>query len=212
MAHEDHLKSIKKAVILYLFLVLAMLWVPAAVYLDVVVLKHGMPEYGVTEISQEFSLLVITLLFYWMAIRLSHQRGFLFLVAGLFLSMLIRELDNIFDLIQHGFWKYPVTGVVLLSFILAGIFRSTVLPAMAEASRSHSFAYILTGLTVVLFFSRIFGTGSLWTAVLDSGAGVVAPALVKNAVQEGLELLGYLIILYGSVLFVRQHWQADKQD
>ncbi|MCD8512245.1 MAG: hypothetical protein LRY63_01620 [Nitrincola sp.] len=126
--------------------------------------------------------------------------------------MLIRELDNIFDLIEHGFWKYPVTGVVLISFILAGIFRSTVLPAMAEASRSHPFAYILTGLAVVLFFSRVFGTGSLWAAVLDSGAGVVAPALVKNAVQEGLELLGYLIILYGSVLFARQYWQADKQD
>lgn len=212
MAREDHLKSIKKAVILYLFLVLAMLWVPAAVYLDVVVLKHGMPEFGVTEISQELSLLVITLLFYWMAIRLSHQRGFLLLVAGLFLSMLIRELDNIFDLIEHGFWKYPVTGVVLISFMLAGIFRSTILPAMVEASRSHPFAYILTGLAVVLFFSRVFGTGSLWTAVLDSGAGVMAPALVKNSVQEGLELLGYLIILYGSVLFARQHWQADKQD
>lgn len=210
MTAEEHLSSIKKAAAMYLILILGVLWVPAAVYLDVVVLKHGMPEFGVTEISQELCLLVVTLFFYRLAFKLPQQRGFLFLVAGLFLSMLIRELDYLFDLIRHGFWKYPVAVVVLCSGILAAIYRASVLPAMAEASRSFPFAYILAGLAVVLFFSRVFGTGSLWTAVLDSGVGVAAPALVKNTVQEGLELLGYVLILYGTLLFARLHWQTDK--
>ncbi len=212
MARQDDLKRIKQAALLYLFLVLGMLWAPLAVYLDVVVIRHGMPETGVTEISQELILLCSTIVMYVMAFKLNDQRGFLFLVAGLLACMFLRELDYLFDHIQHGFWKYPVTVMILVSFTLAAIFRKTVVPAMADATRSYPFAYILAGLAIVLFFSRIFGTGSLWSAILDSGAGVQAPALVKNSVQEGLELLGYVVIFYGSVLFARLHWQADNRD
>lgn len=211
MAREDDIKRIKQAAIMFMLLVLAMLWVPVAVLLDVVVLKHGMPEHGVTEISQETFLFISAIIMYLMAFRLNHQRGFLLLVAGLLLSMLLRELDYLFDYIQHGFWKYPVTGVILFSFVLAAIFRNSIIAAMADATRSYPFAYILAGLAVVLFFSRVFGTGSLWGAILDAGAGVQATALVKNSVQEGLELLGYVLILYGTVMFARLHWQTDKQ-
>ena len=161
MAREDNIKQIKQAALLFLLLVLGMLWVPVAVLLDVVVLKHGMPEQGVTEISQELFLFVSSVLMYVMAFKLKQQRGFLFLVAGLFFCMFLRELDYLFDHIQHGFWKYPVTFVILLSFALAAIFRSSIITAMADATRSYPFAYILAGLAVVLFFSRIFGTGSL---------------------------------------------------
>lgn len=211
MAVED-VRVIKRAALSFLVLVLGMLWAPVAVLLDVVVIGHGMPEHGVTEISQETVLLLATLLMYTMVIKLPSQRGFLLLVAGLFLSMFLRELDYLFDKISHGYWKYPVTLVVLLTFALAALFRNTVVSAMAEATRSVPFAYILAGLAIVLFFSRIFGTGSLWGAILDAGAGVNAPALVKNSVQEGLELLGYVLILYGNVLFFLQHRRSVQRE
>lgn len=211
MAVED-VRVIKRAALSFLVLVLAMLWVPVAVLLDVVVIGHGMPELSVTEISQEMALLVSSVLMYALVLKLPAQRGFLLLVAGLLLSMFIRELDYLFDQISHGFWKFPVTLVVISTFALAALFRKTVLPAMAEATRSVPFAYILAGLAVVLFFSRVFGTGSLWGAILDAGAGVNAPALVKNSVQEGLELLGYVLILYGSVLFFLQHRRSVQHE
>ena len=211
MAVED-VRVIKRAALSFLVLVLGMLWAPVAVLLDVVVIGHGMPELSVTEISQEAALLASTLLIYALVFKLPTQRGFLLLVAGLLLSMFIRELDYLFDMISHGFWKYPVTLVVLLTFALAALFRNTVVPAMAEATRSVPFAYILAGLAIVLFFSRIFGTGSLWGAILDAGAGVNAPALVKNSVQEGLELLGYVLILYGSVLLFLQHRRSVQRE
>lgn len=211
MAVED-VRVIKRAALSFLVLVLAMLWVPVAVLLDVVVIGHGMPELSVTEISQESALLVSTLLIYVLVFKLPSQRGFLLLVAGMLLSMFIRELDYLFDKIRHGFWKYPVTLVVLLTFALAAFFRKNVLPAMAEATRSVPFAYILAGLAIVLFFSRVFGTGSLWDAILHAGASVDAPALVKNVVQEGLELLGYVLILYGSVLFFLQHRRMTQRE
>lgn len=210
MAREDDIKTIKHAALMFLLLVLGMLWVPAAVVLDVVVLKNGMPEFGVTEISQELFIFVSLLLMFILAVRLPQQRGFLLLVASFFLCMLIRELDYLFDLIQHGFWKYPVILVIVISFLLACIFRSSILPAMADATRSYPFAYILAGLAVDLFLSRVFGTGSLWSAILETNAGIDAPAIVKNSVQEGVELLGCVLLLFGTVMFARLHWQADK--
>ncbi|KGK40864.1 hypothetical protein LH51_19095 [Nitrincola sp. A-D6] len=205
-------RAIKRAALSFLILVLGMLWAPVAVLLDVEIIVHGMPELSATEISQGSALLLSTLLMYTMVIKLPSQRGFLLLVAGLFLSMFLRELDYLFDKISHGFWKYPVACVVLLTFALAALFRKSVVPAMAEATRSVPFAYILAGLAVVLFFSRVFGTGSFWEAILDAGANVEAPALVKNAVQEGLELLGYVLVLYGSVLFFLQHRQPVQSE
>lgn len=196
MQAED-LKQIKRALISFVLLVLGMLWAPAAVMLDVVVIGHGMPEIGVTEMSQELLLLLTVIVAYTLLVRSPEQRGFLVLVAGLFLCMLIRELDYLFDRYRHGFWKYPVSGVLVVTLLLAALWRRTVIAPMAAATRSMPFAYVLAGLAVVLFFSRVFGTGSLWTAVLDAGAGVDAPALVKNSVQEGLELLGYVLIFYG---------------
>jgi hypothetical protein len=47
----------------------------------------------------------------------------------------------------------------------------------------------------VLVFSRVFGTGSLWRAImLDEYQN-----LYKSVIQEGLELFGYLLIAYGTV-------------
>ena len=211
MATED-IRVIKRAALSFFVLVLAMLWVPVAVLLDVEVIGHGMPELSVTEISQEAALLVSSLLMYMLVFKLPTQRGFLLLVAGMLLSMFIRELDYLFDRIRHGFWKYPVTFVVVFTFALAALFRKNVVSAMAEATRSVPFAYILAGLAVVLFFSRVFGTGSFWETILHAGAGASAPALVKNAVQEGLELIGYVLILYGSVLLFLQHRETGQRE
>ncbi|WP_417583500.1 hypothetical protein [Nitrincola sp.] len=211
MAIED-VRVIKRAALSFLILVSGMLWVPVAVLLDVEVIGHGMPELSVTEISQETALLLSSVLMYALVIKLPKQRGFLLLVAGMFLSMFLRELDYLFDKIRHGFWRYPVALVVLLTFALVALFRKNLVPAMAEATRSVPFAYILAGLAIVLFFSRVFGTGSFWEAILDAGAGVDAPALVKNAVQEGMELLGYVVILYGSALLFLQHRQPIQRE
>ena len=51
-------------------------------------------------------------------------------------------------------------------------------------------------LLIVLIFSRIFGTGDLWRAILKEN--YIGHCI--TAIQEGLELLGYLIIFYGAIL------------
>ncbi|KAA0874617.1 hypothetical protein [Nitrincola tapanii] len=203
---------VRQALIRFFLLVLAMLWVPLAVFIDVEWVGHGMPERGFTEISQELLIFLSSALFVVLAVKLTEQRGLMVLVAGFFLSMFIRELDALFDYIRHGFWKYPVALVVTISLAVAAFYRQQLLPSMAAATRSAGFAYILAGIAILLVFSRVFGTSSFWTAILDSGVGVAAPALVKNVVQEGLELLAYVLIFYGATGVYLEHFPLTRRD
>ncbi|WP_349237600.1 hypothetical protein, partial [Sulfitobacter sp. 15WGC] len=72
---------------------------------------------------------------------------------------------------------------------------TTLLPMLHHLqTRSATFVYI--GVVLLLFFSRIFGTGALWEAVM----GAAYDPQIKTTVQEGTELLAYLLIAYGAVL------------
>jgi len=202
-------RLIYRAFIRFFLLVAAVLWVPLAVILDVVVIGHGMPEHGVTEISQELLLLLTCGFFTLLAFKQPQSRGFTILVAGFFFCMLIRELDFLFDAIQHGFWKYIVSVIVLLSLLLAAIFRRSVVSPMARSTTSVAFHYMLIGLVIVLFFSRVFGTGTLWEMVLDD---VSYTPLIKNTVQEGTELLGYILIAWGALHYYREQRTMKQMD
>ncbi len=198
---RTEMATIARAAGHFFLLALYMLLAPAAVYIDVVVIGDSMREASFTEFFQETLLLLSAVGFFILAYFNRSVRGFAILVGGFFVTMLIRELDGFLDEIVHGFWIYPAlawTGFVLF---LAARFREGLLPAMADATRSHAFVFIVIGLATVLAFSRVFGTGSLWGAVLNDPA---AASLVKNTVQEGLELLGYLLILRGTVGYCRE--------
>lgn len=182
----------------FLLLAFAMLLVPAAIYIDIVVLQlDGIPESSVTEYVQETLLFFSACAFFYMARKNSEQRGFALLVAGFFGTMFIREFDAMFDQVFHGFWVYIAITWVMLILTQALRDKSNILTVMANASQTRSFAYILIGLAIVLAFSRVFGTGSLWRLVLDVEAGNLA----KNVIQEGLELLGYLFVFWGTATY-----------
>ena len=56
------------------------------------------------------------------------------------------------------------------------------------------------GLLVVLVFSRTFASkGFLWNHLQDKNF----PSSLKSIMQEGIELMGYAFIAYGSCLFLR---------
>lgn len=124
--------------------------------------------------------------------------------------MFIREFDAVFDQVFHGFWVYIAIAWVMFILALALRDKSNILTAMANASQARSFVYIVIGLAIVLAFSRVFGTGSLWRLILDVEAG----SLAKNVIQEGLELLGYLFVFWGTIAYcleVQAQAQAQEQ-
>src|SRR5690625_7852199 len=75
--------------------------------------------------------------------------------------------------------------------------RCTTLQPLARFINTLPYLFILIGLITLLAFSRTFGSSSLlWSHVFPQE---VAPGF-KAAIQEGPELYGYGIILFGSFL------------
>lgn len=90
-------------------LFLALMILP--IYIDVAWMNDALHETSFTETTQEIMLAVIAALFFIAAQRRPAQRGALTLVAGFYSCMLIRELDFVFDTIQHGSWIWFALAV-----------------------------------------------------------------------------------------------------
>jgi len=165
----------------------------------VINLDQGISEYSATELLQETLLFCTTLSFTYTAYKAPSVRHFSVLIAGFFACMLIRELDGLLDTIQHGFWVYPATLVALLSIIHALKAPEKTLSAFARFVQSRHFISLSIGMTLLLVFSRIFGMGELWQGIL----GPDYERLIKRVVEEGLEVLGYTVIFYAAMGYLK---------
>ncbi len=184
------------------FLILAVMItaVPAIVALDIEVFLHRSSEVSVTELTQETLIFLSAIMFGIVAWRQPDSRGWLVLVAGLFACMFIREMDHWLDKVSKGFWVYSAMLTAISAIMYSVRQRKDVLPAMAAFTSTRSYPYIVTGLLVVMLFSRLFGTGSFWQEVMTEN---YHPAY-KRIIQEGIELLGYMLIAFGSAYFFFQ--------
>jgi hypothetical protein len=166
------------------------------VVIDTGLLEQGNSEFSITELSQEACILVSAILFGLSARYDRQARGFFVLVTGLFATMLIRESDAFFDQIQHGFWVIPALIMSLSAVLYASKFPGTIIKPMLENMDSKNFVYINLGLIIILIFSRTFGSGIIWREIMGADYSIV----YKTVIQEGIELLGYILVLYGSIL------------
>lgn len=155
-------------------------------------------EYSITEYTQTGLILFSSLLFAVAAYRRPASRGFLVLVAGFFASMFFRECDAYLDFIVHGFWVYPAVAVAALTIYYASRCKYTVAAPLAAFTETKAFSYIAYGLLTLMIFSRLFGTSSLWQMVM----GPDYSNQYRSAIQEGIELLGYIFVAYGSMSFL----------
>lgn len=175
-----------------------MLLVPVIVGLDLMRHGGGIRETSLTEFTQAVLIITSGIIFAVGAYRKPFARGGLTLVAGFMGCIAIREMDMYLDRIFHGFWVYPASALALASITYAIRCRRTVVKPLLWYSREKFFTYLTVGFLILLFFSRLFGTGGLWGLALEGVEGVTA---VKSTVQEGLELLGYMLVFIGAFLF-----------
>jgi len=176
------------------------------VYIDVGLIGHQIGELSVTEIIQEILLFLTAFIFGYGAWNHPGQRGFLVLGTGFFSCAFIRELDGLFDLVWHGFWLIPAGITALVAILYVLIFhRQSVIDPMLGFLKTKSYYFILIGLIMLLIFSRTFGSGHLlWKNIM----GASYATEFKSAVQEGLELFGYIHIFYGALLFWRKDFHS----
>ncbi|MEW6992036.1 hypothetical protein AADZ91_15310 [Colwelliaceae bacterium 6441] len=161
---------------------------------DIFILKNNMSELSLTEIFQQVFLLFSVIIFYWSAIKVKSSHTLFILISAFFGCMFLRELDYYFDKISHGFWLYP-TLVLALSAIFYSFKNSDNIASSASAFKNkQAYFNILIGLVIIMVFSRLFGSGSLWKDVMNDDY----QHLYKTIMQEGLELFGYLFLFIGS--------------
>jgi hypothetical protein len=143
-------------------------------------------------------ILLATILICWRASqRYLNERAAFVLMAGFFSCALIREMDAVFDLVWHGFWVIPalVVAIACIAYVLIAFGWRPIAESLIKLAHTREMNFMLFGLVTLLVFSRTFGSGSLiWNDLLPKGIAFT----FKSVLQEGLELYGYIFILYGS--------------
>ena len=151
-------------------------------------------EHSFVELGQSIFLFATSVIFMYLASK--KKANGLWLVAGFFVCMLIREQDAYFDDIFHGSWAYFALASVLFFVWKAwSQGKDNVLKTLAEYMQSPPFTTMSFGVMIILFFSRAMGMGKLWKLVM--GENFIR--VVKNVVEEGTELFGYSIIFLAAV-------------
>lgn len=184
----------------FLALAILMLLIPFFISVDITILKNGLSEVSITEFMQEVFILISAIIFYKASSKEPESKGLFILMAGLFIMMFIREGDYYLDAIFHGFWKVPVAIVLIATLYYAVKNKTTILQPLLTYSQTKMSTYILIGFLIIIVFSRTFGTGSLWRDIMGDDYHHV----YKTVIQEGIELFGYSLVFFGSMLFNRK--------
>lgn len=188
--------------LLFALAALVMLLIMLGVTYADIVTQGWIPDNSYTEALQESLLVCCVGIFSFIAVK--YKAKGLWLVAGFLLTMLIREWDSVFDELFHGAWKYFAVPAAL--FFIWAAFRggmAKVFEDLAAFVQKKSFFVLKLGLVIVLLLSRIMGMRE----VIVLFAGTDFPYEIKNFLEEGTELMGYLTIFAASC---RYFWEYRR--
>lgn len=147
-------------------------------------------ENSLTELFQEIFVFVVAAGFFIVSRRSRELAPVTYLFALFFLISFIREFNN-----QIEFWFYLASPfIVWFFFLLIKNFRK-VLTAFERFIELRPSGAFFIGFLVCYLFSRLFGQTSFWKVLLEEAYSRAA----KNMAEEGIELLGYAIILISVV-------------
>jgi hypothetical protein len=153
-------------------------------------------EVGPVETLETVFALSAALIFLFAAKTDRNRAPCSVLVGGFLFCVAVRESDYFLDVLvcRHA-WKVIVSLIlVLFSFYCMRNFRrveESVIRFMSEAS----FGIFISGLLVLIVFSRLFGYGDFWEAIMDDSSY----RTVKTIVEEGVEMMGYFLIFVSSI-------------
>jgi hypothetical protein len=163
---------------------------------DIFILKNAITEWSLTEFCQEFILLIIISLFIKLSLRCPTIKYGMILIAGFFSCLLVRELDFITDMLVFSWFDIDWV-IFFLGLFVAARHRENALAGLKQFCKSKSYRTMIWGLLLVLVFSRLIGMKIVWKYLLGSSYMRV----VKNAAEEGSELLGYSLCLFSTFTY-----------
>ena len=162
-------------------------------------------ENSITEALHYLFAFLASSLFFGAARLSDSLRPASVLFATLLGAMFIREFDAFLDdHLLDGSWQVFVTiGLLGAGYYLYKQSRP-IGYSLVEFSRLSSAGILASGLLIILVWSRLFGQGSFWEAVMGDNHLRV----VKNIAEEGTELMGYTLLVIAAFEFL---WYVLEQ-
>ena len=152
-------------------------------------------ENGSVEIMETVFALAAALIFLLAARQNPARTPCSILLAGFLFCIFIRESDDILDtfVFRHA-WKAGVTLVFIFSAIYAIRHEQELYISILGFINRPSFGIFMSGLLVLIVFSRLFGYGPFWKAIMNDGSFHMA----KRVTEEGVEQMGYFLVFISS--------------
>ncbi|WP_323594296.1 hypothetical protein [Aliarcobacter butzleri] len=173
--------------------------VPLILRIDIKFFGTFNHESSLIEWFQLLCLFLTITIFTRLSFKIPNLKRASMLIAAFYLVLFIRENDDIFDLVYHGFWA-PWAGFVALIAIIYTFkdWKKGVLE-LATYLKIPDMKLMIFSVMFLVVFSRLFGMGSFWKHVMKDNYVYE----VKAMIEEGTELLAYGLILYSAYLIYK---------
>jgi len=162
---------------------------------------YGTSEYSPVEIIQAIILAVCGLIMAWVARYCPSQRPLAFTFGGMALIFLIRESDYFLDrFVADNLWQVLVAifGALLIAYVLRHVRRLQI--GLARVWPSPGLTLLFAGATVLFAFIPLVGHEPLWQSIL----GAEYRRVIKLAIEEFIELMGYYLWMIGTIEYALQ--------
>ncbi len=162
---------------------------------------YGTSEFSPVEIIQAIILGACGVIMAWVAKYCPSQRPIAFGFGGMALAFLIRELDFFLDrYVIDNFWQVliVIVGALLIAYTYRHRRRLNV--GLARIWPSPGLTLLFAGAVVLFAFVRLVGHEPLWMSIL----GDAYQRVIKLAVEEFIELIGYFLWMIGTIEYALQ--------
>ena len=170
-------------------------------FLDALVtgVEQTFVENSWTEYSQVVLLFGMVTIFLVAGKITSEYRSLSLLLALVPTLAFIREFDGFLDeKVFDGAWQtIAFLALVILTFLIYRT-RNDLRRASVDYFSHFSFGLYLSGFLTTLVFSRLYGRGTFWKALMEEDY----IRAVKNASEESIELLGYSLLFISAIEFI----------
>lgn len=163
--------------------------------------RFGTSEYSPIEIIQAIILGACGVIMWWVARYCPTQRPVAILFGGMALAFLIRELDYFLDrFVADNFWQVviAVVGSLVIAYTLRHLKRLQI--ALGRIWPSPGLTLLFAGAVILFAFVRLVGHEPLWMSIL----GDDYRRIIKLAVEEFIELIGYFLWMIGTIEYAFQ--------
>lgn len=169
----------------------------------------GTSEYSPVETIQSLILVICGLLLSWIARNCPSQRPVAILFSGTALVFLLRELDYFLDMyVADNFWQVMMAIVSALVIVYCYRHWRRLRIAWFRVWPSPGLTLYFAGAVVVFIGATFIGHEPFWQSV----QGDNYQRIVKLAVEELVEFIGYTLWLVGTVEYTFQARAIMRQE